>query len=125
MPISWILDGEKRLVYVTLTAPYTRDQGRAAVKAMTAHPEFASRFGFVVELIGSGDTAVVRDVFYFLATHKETFRNARIAIVITLGSRGPGIPPLPEMLAGCPELPMPARVFGTYREAERWIAQGD
>ena len=23
MPISWTLDGEKRLVYVTLTAPYT------------------------------------------------------------------------------------------------------
>ena len=50
MPISWNLDRGKRLVYFTLTPPYTRDQGRAAVKAMTADPELAHGFGVIVEL---------------------------------------------------------------------------
>jgi hypothetical protein len=90
MPISWTLHANKRLVYVTVTRPYTRDQGRAVVRALTAHPEFAGGFGFVIELIGGSDSAFTRDVQYFLTTHKETFSNSRIAIVITLGSRGAG-----------------------------------
>jgi hypothetical protein len=84
MPISWSLHAEKRLVYLTVTRPYTRDQGRAVMRAMTAHPEFVGGFGFVVELIGRGDSAFTRDMLYFLATYKETFRNSRIAIVVTL-----------------------------------------
>ena len=40
MLIAWTLDGAKRLIYVSLTRPYTRDQGRAAVKEMTADPKF-------------------------------------------------------------------------------------
>jgi hypothetical protein len=125
MPISWTLHANKRLVYVTVTRPYTRDQGRAVVRALTAHPEFAGGFGFVIELIGGSDSAFTRDVQYFLTTHKETFSNSRIAIVITLGSRGAGDAALPEMPAEGPELPMEVQVLRTYREAERWLSHVD
>jgi hypothetical protein len=106
MPISWTLDDRKRLVYVTLTQPYTRDQARAAATAITTHPEFARGFGFVVELIGGGEPTFVTDVMYFLATHKETFRHARVAIVVTMRSGAEGKPAIAEMLAKHADLPM-------------------
>jgi hypothetical protein len=123
MPISWSLDAQRRLVFITLTPPYTRDQGLALVTALTAHPEFATSLGFVVELIGDAETAFVSDVLYFLATHRETFRGARVAIVVTMASRSVGKPVLSEMLPQHPQFPMMVEVFRTYREAERWLTQ--
>ena len=89
---------------------------------MTADPQFAMGFHFVVELIGSADSEFVRNVLCFLTTQKDTFPNSRIAIVLTLGSRDAGNHSLPEMPAQRPELPMVVVVFRTYREAERWLA---
>ena len=125
MPISWTLDNTKRRIYVSLTRPYTRDQGLAVVQEMTADPQFAMGFHFVVELIGSADSEFVRNVLYFLTTHKDIFRNSRIAIVLTLGSLDAGNLSLSEMPAERPELPMVVQVFRTYREAERWLAHVD
>jgi hypothetical protein len=121
MPISWTLDNAKGLIYVSLTHPYTRDQGRAVVQEITADPEFAMGLHFIVELIGSADAEFVRNVLYFLTTHKETFRNSRIAIVLTLGSGSVGNRSLPELLTDRPDLPMAVQIFRTYREAERWL----
>jgi hypothetical protein len=36
MPVTWNLNASKRQVHVTLTAPYTRDQGRAAAAAVAS-----------------------------------------------------------------------------------------
>ena len=124
MPITWSIDSNKRRVYVTLTPPYTRDHGLAAATSIVAHPEFAPSFGFVVESVGM-DARFVRDVFYFMATHKEKFRSARVAIIVTMALRSGVKTAFTEMLAEFPNLPMPIKIFRTYRDAERWLSKGD
>jgi hypothetical protein len=81
-------------------------------------------FGFVVESVGT-DARFVRDVLYFMATHKEKFRSARVAIIVTMALRSGVKTAFTEMLAEFPNLPMPIKIFRTYRDADRWLSKGD
>ena len=122
MPITWTVDAGKRLAHVTVTAPYTRDQGRAAATAIVAEPAFAPTFGFVVDTLGRTGPEFVRDMVYFFATHKDKFRASRVAIVLGLGSVGWSKSKMAETLAESENLPLTIRVFRTYKQAERWLS---
>src|SRR5688572_8666324 len=90
MTIAWTIDAVKRRVNVTLTRPYNRDQAQAVAEAISGHHEFAPSFGILVEALDGANPEFVRDVLYFLSTHREKFRDARVAIVATAGSRAGG-----------------------------------
>jgi hypothetical protein len=125
MPITWDIDERQRRVFITVTSPYTRDQGRTAVAAITAHPGFGNSFGFVVEAVGAQPPDFVGDVLYFVSTHRHIFEDTRIAIVVTLGSGRQGKSRLASVLEKQRDLPATIRIAQTYREAERWLAGSD
>lgn len=124
MPLTWSVNAPKRQVHVTLTAPYTRDQGLAAAAAVVADPAFSRTFGFVVDTIGPVGPEFFRDVTYFFATHREKFLGQRVAIVLGLGSAGVS----KSGIAGSgdnADAPVAMRMFRTYKGAERWLSTGD
>jgi hypothetical protein len=123
MTITWTVDAAKRRVYVTVTRPYTREQGQTTAAAIAGHHEFAPSFGLLVEALDGANPEFVRDVLYFLSTHREKFRSARVAIVATVGSRVGGKSAVAATLAEFPNLPMVITVCATYREAERWLSE--
>ena len=123
MTIAWTIDPGKRRVNVTLTRPYNRDQARAVAEAISGHHEFAPSFAILVESVDGANPEFVRDALYFLSTHRVKFRDARVAIVATVGSRAGGKSAVADTLAEFPNLPMVIRVCATYREAERWLSE--
>jgi hypothetical protein len=124
MPVTWNVNASKRQVHVTLTAPYTRDQGRAAAAAVASDPEFSRTFGFIVDTIGPVGAEFVGDVTYFFATHREKFFGQRVAIVLGLGSAGVSRSHIAES-GETADAAMAIRMFRTYKEAERWLSTGD
>lgn len=122
MPITWTVNADKNRVHVTLTAPSTRDQGRAAATAIVSAPGYAPTFGFLVDAIGSVGPEFVGDVVHFFATHRDKFRGVRIAIVMTLGSVAVGKSKMAETLGEGADLPMTIQTFRTYKAAEQWLS---
>jgi hypothetical protein len=123
MPFTWNVNAAKGQVHVTLTAPYTRDQGRAAAAAVVSDPAFSRTFGFIVDAIGPVGPEFVRDVRYFFATHREKFLGQRVAIVLGLGSAGVSRHRIAES-GETADAAMAIRMFRTYKEAERWLSTG-
>lgn len=121
MPITWSLNAPKGQVHVTLIAPYTRDQGRAAATAIASDPAFSRAFGFVVDTMGIVSPQFVRDVAYFFGTHREKFLGQRAAIVLGLGPAGGSS----SGIGKDSDVPVVIRTFRTYKAAEQWLSESD
>jgi hypothetical protein len=124
MPITWSVNAPKGQVHVTLIAPYTRDQGRAAATAIASDPAFSHAFGFVVDTMGLVSPQFVRDVAYFFGTHREKFLGQRAAIVLGLGSAGGSSSGIAETGEDS-DVPVTIRTFRTYKAAEQWLSASD
>jgi hypothetical protein len=121
MPVTWTVDAGKSRVHVTVTGRATRDQGGAAAAAIVSDPGFAPTFGFVMDAHGCAGPDFVRDVVNFFATHRDKFRGARVAIVMSLGAVA-GKSETAEILAESGDLPITIQTFWTYRAADRWLS---
>jgi hypothetical protein len=124
MPITWNVNALKSQVHITVVAPYTRDEGRAAATAIASDPAFSRAFGFVVDTIGAVDSQFVRDIAYFFLTHREKFFGQRVAIVLGLGSVGVSRSGIVDT-GNDAGVPVTIRIFRTYKAAERWLATTD
>jgi len=122
MSITWTVDAAKRRAHITVTGPVTRDDAGTAINTISSQPGFESTFAVLIEAIGDSGPEFVRDVMYFLSTHRAKLQGARVAIVLGLAAMQTPRARMSEITAQWAGLPIAVRTFVTPMNAERWLS---
>jgi len=102
--------------------PVTRDDARAAVDAISSEGGFEPSFSFMIEALGGSRLELVRDVMYFLSTHRARLQPVRVALLLGLGAMDAPRSRVADITSQWADLPVEVRTFVTNREAERWLS---
>jgi hypothetical protein len=90
---------------------------------ISSQPGFEPSFAVVIESIGDSSPEFVRDVMYFLSTHRSRLQAARVAVVLGLGMMRSPRSRTAEITSQGADLPMEVRTFATPSAAERWLSK--
>jgi hypothetical protein len=126
MPITWTADPEQPFVFVWISDPYTFDEWRTALVALSATPAYQTHRTILADRrqAAAPTQAFANDMVEFLRGHPETI--ARHAAVVVGDDTSYGMSRMIELKTEVqhPELKM--RTFRDMNRAIAWLSgEGD
>ena len=126
MPITWTVDGRRRLIRLTISDPYTFSEWEAASLDVFKHPNFSPGFQLLVDRRNATapSTEFVRGMIDFGIRHAEVIGRNRTAIVVADRSVAYGMARMSELLVEAERLPFDTYTCSSIEEAEQWLERG-
>jgi hypothetical protein len=123
MPITWAVNGTRRLVHVTISDPYTFQEWETVANEVLQHPDFVPGLRLLVDRrqASAPTTAFVRGIIDFGLKHTEQLGSVRTAVVVADQSVAYGMARMAELLVEAKGLPFATFTCNSIEEAERWL----